>query len=210
MIHKDIFEYIEVFSSESPAYLKELERETYLKTVLPQMISGEYQGRLLSFISHMLKPKQVLEIGTFTGYSSLCLAEGLHDHGQIHTIDINEELKAIQDTYFQKSGYRHNIIQYTGNALEIIPEMNIEFDLIFLDADKKNYPLYFDLVFPKLKKGGILMADNVLWYGKVPNPEVNDPETLALRKYNQLLVENPSMEVLILPVRDGISIARKK
>jgi len=209
MINKDILAYIEAFSAQAPAYLKELERETYIKTVLPQMISGEYQGRLLSFISKIHKPNQVLEVGTFTGYSTLCLAEGLDKKGKIHTIDINEELKEIQHKYFKKSGYKDKIITYTANALDLIPKLDISFDLVFLDADKKNYPAYFELIFPKLKKGGILIADNILWYGKVPKTEIKDPETNALRKYNRILKENPAMEVIILPVRDGISIARK-
>ncbi len=209
MINEDIKEYIEVFSSPAPDYLKELERETYIKTVLPQMISGEYQGRLLSMFSKLVRPLNILEVGTFTGYSALCLAEGLAPGGKLHTIDINEEYKYLQDKYFKKSGYRDQIIQYTGNAMEIIPQMDIKFDLIFLDADKKNYPAYYELVLPKLKKGGLLLADNVLWYGKVADPQINDPETDALRKYNEILVNDPAMEVIILPVRDGISLARK-
>jgi predicted O-methyltransferase YrrM len=210
MINKDIIEYIEVFSSTAPEYLRELEKETYIKTVLPQMISGEYQGRLLSLFSKMIKPKKILEIGTFTGYSALCLAEGLESDGELHTIDINEEYKYLQDIYFRKSGYGNQITQHTGNALDIIPQLDMEFDLIFLDADKKNYPTYFNLLLPKLKKGGILLADNVLWYGKVSSPDISDPETDALRKYNEMLVNNPQVEVIILPVRDGLSVARKK
>ena len=210
MIDKNILEYIEAFSTPAPEYLKELERETYIKTVLPQMISGEFQGRLLSLISKIHKPNQILEIGTFTGYSTLCLAEGLDEDGQIHTIDVNEELKEIQDFYFNKSGYRNKIIQHQGNAMEIIPTLNKQFDLIFLDADKKNYPYYLELILPKLQKGGLLISDNVLWYGKVSDPDINDPETDALRNFNRLVKENPALEVLILPVRDGISIARKK
>ena len=210
MIDKNILEYIEAFSTPAPEYLKELERETYIKTVLPQMISGEFQGRLLSLISKIHKPNQILEIGTFTGYSTLCLAEGLDEDGQIHTIDVNEELKEIQDFYFNKSGYRNKIIQHQGNAMEIIPTLNKQFDLIFLDADKKNYPYYLELILPKLQKEGLLISDNVLWYGKVSDPNIKDPETNALRSYNSLVKENPALEVLILPVRDGISIARKK
>ncbi len=209
ILHPDIQEYVEVFSSPAPDYLKELEKETYIKTVLPQMISGEYQGRLLSMLSKLIRPLNILEIGTFTGYSALCLAEGLRPEGKLHTIDINEEYKEIQNLFFEKSDFRNQIIQYTGNAMEIIPGIDIKFDLIFLDADKKNYPSYYKLIKPKLKKGGLLLADNVLWYGKVADPQINDPETDALRKYNEILANDPAMEVIILPVRDGISLARK-
>ncbi len=210
MIDKILQEYLEKFTSPQPAYLDELERETYQKTVLPQMISGSYQGRLLSLFSKLTQPQQILEIGTFTGFSTLCLAEGLATGGQIHTIDINDEFTAIQNKYFELSPYRKNIIQYTGNARELIPQFEQKFDLVFLDADKRFYPEYFKLIVPKLKKGGLLLADNVLWYGKVMNPAVQDAETSALRTYNQILVNDNRFEVIILPVRDGISVARLK
>ena len=210
MIDKILQEYLEKFTSPQPAYLDELERETYQKTVLPQMISGRYQGRLLSLFSKLVQPQRILEIGTFTGFSTLCLAEGLATGGQIHTIDINDEFTAIQNKYFELSPYRKNIIQYTGNARELIPQFEQKFDLVFLDADKRFYPEYFKLIVPKLKKGGLLLADNVLWYGKVMNPAVQDAETSALRTYNQILVNDNRFEVIILPVRDGISVARLK
>ena len=209
MIEQTLQDYIDRFSGKQPAYLDELERETYQKTVLPQMISGKYQGRLLALFSKLTAPAQILEIGTFTGFSALCLAEGLQPGGRLHTIDINDEFIPLQNKYFEKSPYRSQIIQHIGNALELIPQFEQSFDLIFLDADKRHYPRYFELVLPRLKKGGLLIADNVLWYGKVAQPEITDPETSALRKYNEILADNPQMEVIVLPVRDGISVARK-
>ncbi len=209
MIPTDIQNYIEKLASPQPTYLNELERETYQKTVLPQMISGYYQGRLLSMFSKLTRPRQILEIGTFTGFSTLCLAEGLLPEGQIHTIDINDEFTVLQNKYFEKSPYRNQIKQYVGNAREIIPRLSQQFDLIFLDADKRFYPEYFKLLVAQLNRGGLLLADNVLWYGKVAHKHIIDAETQALRKYNELLLADKSFEVIILPVRDGISVARK-
>ncbi len=209
MIKNDILKYIELFSSTPADYLQELERETYQKTVLPQMISGSYQGRLLSLISKMIRPENILEVGTFTGYATLCLAEGLAENGIIHTIDINDEFRYLQDKYFKISGFQKNIKQYLGNALEIIPTISYEFDLVFIDADKKHYPEYFEMIFPKVKKGGFILADNVLWYGKVTDEQAKDKETTALKRYNQNLKKDSRVEVVILPVRDGISVARK-
>jgi predicted O-methyltransferase YrrM len=177
----NIQKYIEFFSSPQQELLNQLEKETYQKTVLPQMISGAYQGRLLSLISKLIKPESILEIGTFTGFSTLCLAEGLKENGKIHTIDKNDEFLNIQNKYFELSGYRNQIKQYLGNAREIIPQLDETFDLVFLDADKRYYPEYFDLILPKIKKGGVLLSDNVLWYGKVTDPEIKDAETTALK-----------------------------
>ena len=210
MIYPNIQNYIEQFSTDPPKYLKDLEKETYQKTVLPQMISGSYQGRLLSLISKLKQPENILEIGTFTGYATLCLAEGLQPNGFIHTIDINDEFKYLQDKYFEISGYKNRIKQYLGNALEIIPQMDLMFDLIFLDADKKNYPKYLKIIFPKLKKGGLLLADNVLWYGKVADKQISDTETNAIREFNEILKNSTSLEGIIIPVRDGISLWFKK
>ncbi len=209
MINDKIQDYIENFSDTPPLYLQELEKETYQKTVLPQMISGAYQGRLLSLISKLKQPENILEIGTFTGYATLCLAEGLQVNGLVHTIDINDEFKYLQDKYFENSGYKNQIKQYLGNALDIIPKMNNEFDLIFLDADKKNYPQYLEIILPKLKKGGLLLADNVLWYGKVADKQISDIETNAIRKFNEMIKNHSDLEVIILPVRDGVSVVRK-
>jgi len=210
IIDENIQEYIEIFNSKQSELLDDLVKETYQKTVLPQMISGDYQGRLLSLLSKIIRPKNILEVGTFTGFATLCLAEGLSDAGIIHTIDKNDEFVAIQNKYFKKSGFREKIKQYLGNAREIIPQMTQKFDLVFIDADKRYYPEYFEMILPKMNKGGIILADNVLWYGKVTDADAKDAETNALKKYNKILAKDSRVEVLILPVRDGISMARVK
>ncbi len=209
-IKESIQNYITSLVSPQSDLLKQLEKETYQKTVLPQMISGAYQGRLLSMFSKMLQPKQVLEVGTFTGYATLCLAEGLAPGGIVHTIDKNDEYLYLQNKYFELSGFRNQIKQYTGNARSIIPEFTQKFDLVFLDADKRYYPEYFEMILPKMKKGGIILADNVLWYGKVVDEKARDAETLALKKYNEILAHDSRVEALILPVRDGLSVAMVK
>ena len=204
-------EYLINHSEKEPELLRSLNRETNLKVLQPRMISGAYQGRLLSLISKIINPKKILEIGTFTGYSTLCLAEGLDKNGQIHTIDVNEELYDIQRKYFKKSPFNDNITQHLGNALDIIPKLDQEFDLIFLDADKINYPKYLELLINKLKKGGVLLSDNVLWDCKVLNeiPQ-NDISTKAIVEYNRLLNNKLEMDSVILPIRDGITISRKR
>lgn len=190
--------------------LSELRRETELKCINPIMLSGEYQGRLLSLISKIKQPKKILEIGTFTGYATLCLAEGLETSGKIYTIDKNEELIKIQNKYFSKSKYHKNIIQYTGDALEIIPKINSKFDLIFLDADKMNYNKYLEIIIPKLNKKGILISDNVLWHGKVLSDKKNqDKVTKRIDTFNKDLVENKNFQTFMLPIRDGLSISIK-
>ena len=190
--------------------LSELRRETELKCINPIMLSGEYQGRLLSLISKIKQPKKILEIGTFTGYATLCLAEGLETSGKIYTIDKNEELIKIQNKYFSKSKYHKNIIQYTGDALEIIPKINSKFDLIFLDADKENYNKYLEIIIPKLNKKGILISDNVLWHGKVLSDKKNqDKVTKRIDAFNKDLVENKNFQTFMLPIRDGLSISIK-
>ena len=204
-------EYLINHSEKEPELLSNLNRETNLKVLQPRMISGAYQGRLLSLISKIINPKKILEIGTFTGYSTLCLAEGLHENGEIHTVDINEELYDLQRKYFKKSSFNNNITQHLGNALDIIPKLDRDFDLIFLDADKINYPKYLDILIVRLKKGGVLLSDNVLWDGKVLN-EIShkDKSTKAIVKYNELLNNRSDMDSVILPIRDGITISRKK
>ena len=190
--------------------LSQLRRETELKCINPIMLSGEYQGRLLSLISKIKQPKKILEIGTFTGYATLCLAEGLETSGKIYTIDKNEELIKIQNKYFSKSKYHKNIIQYTGDALEIIPKINSKFDLIFLDADKENYNKYLEIIIPKLNKKGILISDNVLWHGKVLSDKKNqDKVTKGIDTFNKDLVENKNFQTFMLPIRDGLSISIK-
>ena len=190
--------------------LSELRRETELKCINPIMLSGEYQGRLLSLISKIKQPKNILEIGTFTGYATLCLAEGLKTSGKIYTIDKNEELIKIQNKYFSKSKYHKNIIQYTGDAVEIIPKINSKFDLIFLDADKDSYNKYLEIIIPKLNKKGILISDNVLWHGKVLSDKKNqDKVTKGIDTFNKDLVENKNFQTFMLPIRDGLSISIK-
>ena len=174
------------------------------------MVSGPYQGRLLSLISKIINPTNILEIGTYTGYSTLCLCEGLKENGEIHTIDINEELISIQNKYFNRSNYRNKIHQHLGNALEIIPKLDNKFDLIFLDADKNNYPSYLEIVVDKLKIGGVLLSDNVLWNGKILNEiSSKDVSSKAIDEYNKKLNKCKNMESVILPVRDGLTISRK-
>ena len=175
------------------------------------MLSGHYQGRLLSILAKLIQPKTILEIGTYTGYSALCLAEGLQTKGELHTIDINEELHDFQRKYFDKSGYGRHIIQHTGSALDIIPKLNITFDLVFIDADKENYSNYFHCIIEKLNPGGIILSDNVLWSGKVLDTtfKKDDTSTPNLIKYNTLLKEDSRIETVMLPVRDGLTISRK-
>lgn len=204
-------EYLINHSEKEPEILSDLNRETNLKVLQPRMISGTYQGRLLSMISKIINPKKILEIGTFTGYATLCLAEGLDKNGQIHTVDINEELYDLQRKYFKKSSFNNNITQHLGNALEIIPKLDYDFDLIFLDADKINYPKYLDVLIVRLKKGGVLLSDNVLWDGKVLNEiSQKDKSTKAIVEYNKMLKNRTDMDSVILPIRDGITISIKK
>lgn len=198
-------------SEDEPEILKELSRETWQKVLIPRMLSGHYQGRLLSMLSKLTNPKSILEIGTYTGYSALCLAEGLQKEGSLYTIDKNEELFDIQKKYFDKSDYKNQIKQYLGNALDIIPTINNNFDLVFIDADKPNYSNYFHAVIDKMNKGGIIISDNVLWSGKVTE-EVNEKDisTLEIIKYNKLLKEDVRVETILLPIRDGLTISRVK
>ena len=203
-------DYIESHSSNERDILADLRRETELKCLNPIMLSGKVQGIFLSIISKIINPKNVLEIGTYSGYSTLCIAEGLGANGIIHTIDKNEELLEIQNKYFEKSGYRNQIKQYTDNALEIIPKIKVNFDMIFLDADKENYSNYLDIVTPWLNKGGILLTDNVLWHGKVlKNSETHDETTKLIDKFNKKLALDSNFKTVMLPLRDGISVSIK-
>jgi len=208
---KDLDNYVVAHSEQEPELLQQLTRETYQKVLQPIMLSGPYQGRVLSIISKLLSPKTILELGTFTGYSTLCLAEGLTLDGELHTIDINEELVDFQRMYFDKSEYGKQIFQHTGSALDIIPKLDKTFDLVFIDADKPNYSNYFHLVIDKLNSGGIILSDNVLWHGKVVKPlEDKDVSTRALINFNTLLKNDTRIETVLLPIRDGLSISRKK
>ena len=204
-------DYIVAHSTKEPELLQQLNRETNQKVLQPRMLSGNYQGRLLSMISKLVNPKTILEIGTYTGYSALCLAEGLKPDGILHTIDLNEELIDLQKKYFDASEYSGMIMQHLGDAVDLIPTIKKSFDLVFIDADKPNYPKYYDLIMEKLNPGGIILSDNVLWSGKVVEPVKQDDEsTKALLEYNKLSAEDDRLETVILPVRDGLTISRRK
>ena len=208
--NKEIYNYIDNHSSDESDILYELRRETELKCLNPIMLSGKIQGNFLAIISKLIKPFNVLEIGTYTGYSTLCIAEGLNPAGMIHTIDKNEELLQIQNKYFEKSGLRNQIKQYTGNALAIIPKLKFDFDMVFLDADKENYVKYLELISPILKPGGVLLTDNVLWHGKIlESSENQDRVTRLIDNFNKKILENKSLKTEMLPIRDGISLTLK-
>tara|TARA_B100001113_G_scaffold244806_1_gene201431 strand:- start:24 stop:662 length:639 start_codon:yes stop_codon:yes gene_type:complete len=207
-ISEKIAEYLSQNSEKEPEILSKLNQETHQKVLQPRMLSGHIQGRFLSLISKIKSPLHILEIGTYTGYGTLCLAEGLAADGKIFTIDRNEELLKIQNKYFEKSGNRDKIVQLTGNAVDILNDLNQTFDLIFIDADKENYVKYFEVVSEKLNPNGIIISDNVLWSGKVVNRDNNDEETNTLKKFNKTLHDDTRFETVILPLRDGISISR--
>ena len=208
LLHKDILDYASKYTENESKLLMDLDRETWMKTVNPRMISGKIQGRVLSMLSRMIKPQNILEIGTFTGYSALCMAEGINKNGLIHTIDINEEIVLLAKEYFQKSKFHKNIKQYIGNAIDIIPKIKNNFDIVFIDADKENYSNYFDLVIKKVNIGGFIIADNVLWSGKVTK-NIRDKETMALHEYNNKIMQSSIVSNLLLPVRDGLMICQK-
>ncbi|MEE9349712.1 MAG: O-methyltransferase [Flavobacteriaceae bacterium] len=196
-------------SEDEPKILKELSKETWQKVLIPRMLSGHFQGRILSMISKIANPKTILEIGTYTGYSALCLAEGLQKKGILHTIDKNEELVDFQKKYFDKSDFKNNIKQHLGNALDIIPTISEKFDLVFIDADKPNYINYFHAIIDKMNPGGIIISDNVLWSGKVAEKlDSKDISTSILIEYNKLLKDDVRVETVLLPIRDGLTISR--
>lgn len=208
-LSEDLEEYIEQHSENEPELLTQLNKETYQKILLPRMCSGHFQGRVLSMLSKLIRPISILEIGTFTGYATLCLCEGLQENGQIHTIDIKEELVDFQRKYFDKSTWKNQITQHLGSGIDIIPKLDLKFDLVFIDADKENYINYFHLIIPKMNKGGIILSDNVLWSGKVVQPlEKNDISTKILLEYNQLLKNDVRIETVLLPIRDGLTVSR--
>jgi len=195
-------------TEKEPKLLSDLNRETWANVMIPRMLSGHLQGRVLSMISKMIHPTNIIEVGTYTGYSALCMAEGLKENGKIHTLDINEEYTSVAKKYFDKSEYKENIIQHIGNAVDVIPQLNDKFQLAFLDADKENYSNYFDLIINKMDIGGYIIADNVLWSGKVTE-ENKDEETMALHNYNKKVLSDKRVETVLLPVRDGLNISRK-
>lgn len=209
-ISPELEDYAARHSENEPELLAKLDKETYQKVLQPRMLSGHFQGRFLSMISKLVNPQHILEVGTFTGYATLSLAEGLRADGTIDTIDVNEELVDFQRKYFDMSDYGHQITQHLGSALDIIPTLDKKFDLVFLDADKKNYTNYFHLIIEKMNKGGIILSDNVLWSGKVVEDiKWNDrAATIEIDQYNKLLKEDPRVETILLPIRDGLTVSR--
>jgi caffeoyl-CoA O-methyltransferase len=208
----DIENYAEKHTSEESALLRELNRETHANVLMPRMLSGNLQGRMLAAISHMIRPKRILEIGTFTGYSALCLAEGLEEGGKLITLDINEELESMVRKYIKTAKMEASIDYRIGNAIELLPGIEEQFDLVFIDADKINYLNYYQLVLPKVKKGGFIIADNVLWSGKIllKDGKKADKDTQALIDFNEFVHKDNSVDNVLLPLRDGLMILRKK
>lgn len=211
-INKEIQDYSDKHSSPEPIVLQELNRETHAKVMSPRMLSGHFQGRLLSLFSKMLQPKLVIEVGTYTGYSALCLAEGLREGGKLYTIDINPEQEKRIRTYIEKAGFTDKIELYIGNAKDIIPKIEGEIDLVFIDADKSNYYTYFELVADRMSKGGLVIADNVLWSGKILDEKerIKDKDTKALHEFNEKVSQDPRFEALLMPIRDGLMVLRRK
>ena len=210
-IAAELDDYVCRQSSDEPAILQELNRETHLKVLQPRMLSGHFQGRLLSMISKLVHPERILEIGTYTGYSALCFAEGLAENGRLITIDVNEELEPMVRRYFDKSAYKEQIDYRIGDAMQLIPQLGENFDLVFIDADKQNYLNYYKLIFDKVKPGGLILTDNVLWSGKVVQEvKPNDKETKIILEFNEFVKNDPRAETILLPVRDGIMLTRTK
>src|SRR5690606_17154090 len=202
-------DYIADHSEPEPELLRQLSRETHLKVLRPRMMTGHFQGRVLAILSKIIAPKYILEIGTYTGYSALCLAEGLRKGGELHTLEINVELQKIQRSYFDRSPHGPQIVQHIGDALDIIPKLERTFDLVFIDAHKLEYDAYFEAAIQKTRPGGVILSDNVLWSGKVVEPlEKSDRTTQALLAYNKKLVEDPRVETVLLPIRDGLTLSR--
>ncbi|MBU3658848.1 MAG: O-methyltransferase [Flavobacteriales bacterium] len=208
-IAEELDNYVCAHTSEESELLKKINRETHLEVLQPRMLSGHFQGRVLSMFSKMIQPERILEIGTYTGYSALCLAEGLNQSGKLITIDVNEELETRVRNYFQNSEFKEQIEYRIGDAMKIIPELSQQFDIVFIDADKMNYINYYNLVFSKVKIGGYIIADNVLWSGKVADESKKDKDTELLRAYNLLNQNDSRVENVLFPIRDGLMIARK-
>ncbi len=208
ILNETIQAYLDQHCEKEPELLRHINRQTHLKVPMPRMLSGHFQGRLLSLLSKMIRPKRILEIGTFTGYATLCLAEGLVPEGIIHTIDINEEIEDLVNQHFKQSPFKDKIKYHVGNALDIIPRIAEKFDLVFIDADKKNNGTYYDLVFDMVTPGGIILIDNVLWSGKVLT-ELKDSDSNSIRNFNEKVTKDQRTEKLIFPIRDGLFIVRK-
>ena len=209
-IDDNILNYSISKSEKESKLLNDLYRETYLKVLNPKMISGHYQGRILSLISKIISPKKILEIGTYTGYSAICLCEGLDKDGVLHTIDNNKELIEIQNKYFKKANLTNKIVQHYGDAKNIIPSIDEEFDIVFIDADKESYPEYYDLIINKVRSGGIIIADNILWSGKIlEKVKKDDQATKSIIEFNNKIIKDDRVKNIILPIRDGLNIVRK-
>jgi caffeoyl-CoA O-methyltransferase len=211
MTDESLAAYVEAHTTAETQLLQKINRHTHAHVLKPRMLSGHLQGRLLSMLSHMIRPKAILEIGTFTGYSAICLAEGLQKEGKLYTIDINEELEDLVRAYFAEAGLENKIEYKIGNAIEIIPTLHTKFDMVFIDADKINYSNYYNLVFDKVQTGGYIVADNVLWSGKVVGQgnKKTDADTQAILDYNAKIQQDSRVENVLLPIRDGLLIARK-
>jgi predicted O-methyltransferase YrrM len=208
-IAQELDNYVCTHTSEESELLKRINRETHLEVLQPRMLSGHFQGRVLSMLSKLIRPVNILEIGTYTGYSALCLCEGIQENGLLHTIDIKEELVDFQRKYFDKSPWGNQIVQHLGDAIDIIPTLDLKFDLVFIDADKENYINYFNLIVPMMNKGGIILSDNVLWSGKVlEEVHPNDISTKVLLEFNKLVNEDQRVETVLLPIRDGLTVSR--
>lgn len=211
MLDQSTEDYISKIMGHEDPVLKELYRETHLKVLRPRMLSGHFQGKILEMISKMIAPEKILEIGTYTGYSAICLAKGLKNNGKLITIEINDELEKISQKYFSKSGLTDKIETITGNCLQIIPGLKEAFDLVFIDGDKREYPEYYQTVFDKVKKGGYIVADNILWNGKVVElDEPDDEYTKGIMEFNQMIKQDERVEQVIFPLRDGLMLIRKK
>lgn len=210
LVPHNLAEYTEAHTSPPSLLLQQLYRETNLKIVRPRNISGNLQGTFLRMLSYMIRPQKILEVGTYTGYAAICLAEGLQENGMLHTIEINEELEDIQRKYFEAAGLQDKIQIHIGNALEIIPTLKEEFDLVFIDADKANYPQYFELIIEKVRKGGFIIADNVLWNGKVLDKAAKDKYTMGVKTFNELIQADDRVENVLLTVKDGMMLVRKR
>jgi predicted O-methyltransferase YrrM len=209
-VNKKLQKYLEDYSSPEDLVLEDLYRQTHIRFLNPNMLSGHLQGKFLEQISFMIQPENILEIGTFTGYSAICLAKGLKPNGKLITIEMNDELTSFARSYFVRAGADSKITQMTGNALEIIPRLDITFDLVFLDGDKREYIEYYKLVIDKVRPGGFILADNVLWGGQVTENETADPQARGIIEFNTMLLREANIENVIVPIRDGLMLIRKK